>query len=138
FSPGGESGEINDDVGPFGRPYQQAIELHRRGQEAAVGANLPEWQSVSSQFQDEESRVAAVDEAETIAPLLDVEVRPCSAVDHHGVAEELRIPNRRHVARTAAAGLGDERDLQLAEVKAFEERPVVGIEQRAVGIERAI
>ena len=39
-----EAGEVDDDVGALGRRHQELVELHRRRQEAALGADLPEGQ----------------------------------------------------------------------------------------------
>ena len=36
--------EVDDHVGALGRPEQELVELDRRGQEAALGADLPERQ----------------------------------------------------------------------------------------------
>jgi hypothetical protein len=70
---------------------------------------------LSIQLEEQRARVARVEAAEAIAALLDVEERPGVAVDHHRVAEELRVPDRRDVARVAVAGLlRDEGNLQVA------------------------
>ena len=55
---------------------------------------------------------------------LDLQLRPGAAVDHHGVAEELRVPDRRDVAG---------RDVGAGEV--VEERAAGRVEQRAVAVE---
>ncbi len=47
-----------------------------------------------AKVQNEETRLATVEETEAVALLLDVQVRPGVAVDHDGVAEEFWIPNR--------------------------------------------
>src|SRR5829696_6325501 len=111
--------------------------LDRRGQEAALVADLPQRQPVG-EAQNQEARVAAVQEAEAVASLLHVERGPGGAVDDDRVAEELRVPDRRDVARAAAGRIGHERDLQLGRVEAFEECAVVGVGQRAVLGEGAV
>ena len=104
--------EVDDHVGPLGGAHQQPLELHRRGQEAALGADLPERQVVL-QLQDQEAAVAAVQDPEAVAALLDVEVRPGGAVDEHRRAEELRLPDRRDVAPRRRL-LADVRDVETA------------------------
>ena len=66
------------------------------------------------ELQNQRARIAGVQEPEAVAALLDVEERPGVAVDHHRVAEELRIPDRRDIARAAVARAArDERNLQV-------------------------
>jgi hypothetical protein len=67
----GDVGEVDDHVGALRRPQQEPRELDRDGQEATLGAELPERQPVA-QLEDQEPRVAAVEEAEPVAPLLDL------------------------------------------------------------------
>src|SRR4029453_7929877 len=109
---------------------------------ATFGTDLPERQSVA-ELEEQEARVTAVEEAEPVAPLLDLKEGPGLAVDDHGVAKELRIEDRRDVARAAVTGLvRDERDIQVGLggrlMQLLEEGPIVGIEQRAVGVEGAV
>src|SRR4029453_4599924 len=89
-----------------GRAQQELVEAHARRQEAAVRADLPEWNhrshrpaghGIGDQLENQEARVAAVEEAEPIAPRLDLEDRPGAAVDHQRVPEELRVEYRRDV-----------------------------------------
>src|SRR4030095_9393042 len=75
--------------------------------------DLPERKPVAH-LEDQEPRVAAVQEAQPVAPLLDLEEGPGLAVDDHRVPEELRVEDRRDVAREVVAGLvGDERDIEV-------------------------
>src|SRR5215218_441144 len=128
FAADREVREVDNRVGALGRAEQQLRQLDGRGQEAALVPDLPERQPVG-EAQNQEARDAAVQEAEAVAPLLHVERGPGGAVDDDRVAEELRVPDRRHVARAAAGRLGHERDLQLRPVEAFEEGAVVGVEK---------
>jgi hypothetical protein len=130
-------GEVDDHVGTLRRRHQQLVSLHRRRQEAPLVAYLPERQPVGHP-QDEEACVAAVEQAQAVAPLLDVERWPRGAVDDDRVAEELGIPERCDVTRTAAGRIGHEGDLQLRRLEPLEERAALGIEQRTVLRERAI
>ncbi|MEW6268283.1 MAG: hypothetical protein AB1689_03175, partial [Thermodesulfobacteriota bacterium] len=147
----GHGAEVDDDVRTLRRAEQQLVELHRCGEEALLGADLPEGAADLApgravvgiarrdETEDEEARIRAVQEAQPVATPLDVEVRPGAPVHHDRVAEELGVPDRRDVARRPGErALGDERDLQLAHVEAFEERPVVRVEEGAVGVERAV
>ena len=83
-------------IRPFGGRKQQSRQRYRRRQEAALGAYLPERHPV--EVQQQEAGVAAVQQAETVAAALDLEVRPGAPVDHHHRAEELGGPDRRDVA----------------------------------------
>jgi hypothetical protein len=130
--------EVDDHVGPFGRREQQLLDLHGGGEEPEIAADLPEAQAGAIEREQEEPRVAPVQHAEAIAPLLDLEVRPGAAVHHHHVAEELGVPDGRDITRPATRGVWRERDLQLSPLHALEERARVGVEQRAVGVERAV
>jgi hypothetical protein len=58
------------------------------------------------ELEDEEAGVAAVEQAEAIAALLDLQVGPGAAVDEHGIAEELRVPDGRDVAGAGAGRVG--------------------------------
>ncbi len=103
-------------------------QVDRRSQEAALIADHPHfyaWDLV--EVQDQEARLAAVQEAQAVAALLDGLEGPGVAVDHHHIAEELRVPERRDVSiRNERPG------------DAVEEGARVRVEQRAVRIERAV
>ena len=74
-------------------------EVHRRGQEAALVADLPDLDAGDvAEVEDQEARLAAVEEPQPVAALLDRLERPGVAVDHDHVAEELRVPDRRELA----------------------------------------
>ena len=98
-------GEVDDHVGALRRAEQQL----RRARPGAAGSRRrcrsARTGRPSVHFEDQETRVADVQEAEPVAALLDVEERPGVAVDHHRVAEELRVPDRRDVARRPSQAL---------------------------------
>ena len=78
-------------------PGGRWVDLDRGVQVAAVGADLPHGRAVDRGVAvDQEHLVAAgigaVQEQETVALGLDFEERPDLAVDHDGVADELRHP----------------------------------------------
>ena len=129
----GDVGEVDDHIGAFGQAHEQPVavvgrEVDRRGEEAALVPDLPGLDARDpAEVEDEEARLAAVEEAEAIAALLDGEEGPGVAVDHDRVAEELRIPDR------GERPFGDEVPHQPVE-----ERARVGVEQRAVLVEGAI
>ena len=126
-------GEVNDHVGALGRTHEQLAAVERRhidwrGQEATLVADLPYLHAGDvAEIQDQEARVAAIEEAETIAPLFDIEEGPGVAIDHDAVAEELGVPDRRDI------GVWDVRPSD-----AIEEGARVRIEERAVAVEGAI
>jgi hypothetical protein len=57
-------------------PSLVGVDVYRARQEAAFGANLPELHAGMVELEDEEAGVAAVEQAQAIAPLLDVQVGP--------------------------------------------------------------
>ena len=126
-------GEVDDQVGPLGQAHEQPVavvggEVHRGGEEAALVADRPHLDAGDLvEVEDEEPRLAAVEDPEPVAALLDGQERPGVAVDHDHVAEELGVPDRRDV------GVGDVRAGDPVE-----EGPGVGVEQRPVGVERAV
>ncbi len=83
------------------------------------------------EVQDQEARLAAVEEAEAVTPLLHDLEWPGIPIDHDAVAEELGIPNGREAAFHPA--LRNERPHD-----GVEELARVRIEQRTVGVERPI
>ena len=110
--------------------------------------SLPIWvkRHAVAHAEDEEARLGPVEQTQTVPPLLDVQVRPRLAVHDQGVAEELGVPLRRDVAHLAAERhVRGEREPQLGSsgellrlpghVELLEVGPVVGVEQRPVGIE---
>ena len=126
-------GEVDDQVGPLGQAHQQPVavvggEVDRGGEEAALVADRPHLDAGDLvEVEDEEPRLAAVEDPEPVAALLDGLERPGVAVDDDHVAEELGVPDRRDV------GVGDVRAGEPVE-----ERPGVGVEQRPVVVERAV
>ena len=126
-------GEVDDQIGPLGQAHQQPVavvggEVHRGGEEAALVADRPDLDAGDlAEVEDQEAGLAAVEEPEPVAALLDGLERPGVAVDHDRVAEELGVPDRRDVG-VGMYGPGD----------AVEEGPGVGVEQRPVGVERAV
>jgi hypothetical protein len=82
----GDAGEVDDHVGPLGETHEQSIavvcrDVDRRGQEAALVADLPDLNAGDlAEVEDREARLAAVQEADAIAALLDGEERPCVPV----------------------------------------------------------
>ena len=132
----GQPGEVDEHVGALGRRQQQLAQGHRGGQEAPVGADLVEGQRrrdgprgarVGRELEDQEARVAAVEEPEAVAARLDRQHRPGAAVDDHRVAEDLRVPDRRDVA------LGD-----VGAGEAVEDGATRRIAERAVRGEGAV
>ena len=102
-------GEVDDQVGPLGQPHQQPVavaggEVDRGFEEAALVADRPHLDAGDLvEVEDEEPGLAAVEDPEPVAALLDGLERPGVAVDDDHVAEELRVPDRRDV------GVGDVR-----------------------------
>src|SRR4030095_4578743 len=127
--------EINNHVGTFSEPHEQLIaqgsDIDRRSQEATFITNLPDFHAGDlAEVQDQEARLAAVQEAEAVAALLHLLERPGVAVHHDHVAEELRVPDRREIgewdeARVERRGPGE----KLSPVR---------VEKRAVGVERSV
>ena len=125
--------EVDDQVRALGQPHQQLVavvggQVDRAREEAALVADGPDLDAGDlAEVEDEEARLAPVEEAEPVAPLLHGLERPGVAVDHDGVAEELRVPDRGELPH---------RDVVLG--KTVEEGPRVGVEQRPVGPERPV
>src|SRR4029453_7477572 len=98
-------------------------DVHRRSEEAALIADLPDLDAADLvEVEDQESRLATVEEAEPVAPLLDDLERPGVAVDHDRVAEVLRVPDRQELT------IRDERPDEAIEVGSgdrVEQRPVI-------------
>jgi hypothetical protein len=82
---------------------------------------------------NQETRVAAVQETEAIKGWGHFELRPGNTIYHDHVEEGLRVPDGGDVG----TAVGNERYLQLPPFDALEERPAVGIEERAVRWERS-
>ena len=72
---GRDVGEVHDDVGTLGQAHQQPVAVVRgevdwRGQEPALVADLPHFDAGDlREVQDQEPRLAAVEEAEAVAAL---------------------------------------------------------------------
>jgi len=130
---GRDPGEVDDQVGALGRDHQQPVavlggEVDRGGQQAALVADLPHGHAGEvAEVEDQEARLAAVEHPEAVAPAFDLLVGPGAAVHDERVSEELGIPDRWGV-RVGDVGAG----------LVVEECAGVGVEQRAVRIERAI
>jgi hypothetical protein len=131
--PDGNVGEVDDHVRPLGETHEEAVlvvrrEIHRGGEEPAFVADLPHLDAGdTAEVEDQEARLAAVEEAEPVATLLDLEERPRVAVDHDHVAEELGVPDRRDVAV---------RDIRTGDP--VEELAAVRVKERAIDVERAV
>ena len=73
-SPGLKAGEVDDHVRALGRRHEQLVQHDGRvGQQAALGADLVEREWLV-ELQDQEARVAAVQEAEAVQARLDFQV----------------------------------------------------------------
>src|SRR5574337_75510 len=96
----GHVGKVDNDIGALGGGHEQPVcvkgsEVRRRRQEAAFVADGPDFHAGNAaEIQDQEARLAAVQEAEAVAPLLHRLEGPGVAVGDEAVAEELRIPDR--------------------------------------------
>ena len=86
-------GKIDDDVGPFPRSEQHPCDFYRGIQQTPIRADLPENRPVGNEHV-EEPGVGRVEEAETVAYRLHVEVGPGFAVDDNRIAQELGNPER--------------------------------------------
>ena len=129
--PSGHVREVHDDVRTLGQAHEQGVargrHVHRRGQEATLVADLPDLDTRDlCEVEDQEPGLAAVQEAEPVASLLDGLERPGVAVDHHRVAEELGVPDRRERAR---GEVPDDPVEELAGVR---------VEEGAVRVERSV
>jgi hypothetical protein len=128
--------EVDDHVGALGEPHQDPVvvvrgDVHRGSEEAALIADLPDLDAADLvEVEDQESRLAAIEEPEPVAPLLDDLEWPGVAVDHDGVAEELGVPDRREALHPT---FRDERPDEAVEVG-----PSVRVEQRSVIVEGAV
>ena len=105
-----EAGEVDDEVGPLGRREEQlrrvrigrVVELDRSVEQSAVGPDLPEghgrgrgWRSRVRRVREvhgQKARVGGVEEAQPVAPRLDLEDGPAPPVHAHHVPEELGDP----------------------------------------------
>ena len=88
--------EVDDDVGALGQAHEDPVvvirrDVHRRRQEAALVADLPDLDARDLvEVEDQEAGLAAVEEAEPVAPLLDDLERPGVAVDHDACCRRTR------------------------------------------------
>ena len=94
------------------------VQPNRRRQIAAFGPDLPHFHARMIELEDQEARVATVQQSEAITSRLHLQVRPGKAVDDDHVAEEFGIPNGRDGCR------GQEGACILVK-----ERPCIGEEQ---------
>ena len=88
---GGHVREVDQDVHPLGGGDERFGQGRRRGQVAAVAADLGEGHAVR-QLQVVEARVRRVDDAEAVLAAVHAQARPHLAVHEDGVAEVLGIP----------------------------------------------
>ena len=103
-------------------------EVHRRGQEAALVADHPHLDAGDMvEVQDQEARLAAVQEAEAVAALLDCQERPGVAVHHDACCR-----------RTRGSRSARDRYPGCMAPDPVEERARVRVEERAIGVERTI
>ncbi len=93
----------------------------------SAGGTRPRGTRIGHELEDQEAGVAAVQEPEPVAARLDLQQGPGAAIDDHRVAEDLRVPDRRHVA------LGDVGTGEVVEVGAARR-----VEERAVRGEGAV
>src|SRR4029077_8468302 len=97
-------------------------------QEATFVADLPNLYAWDvAEVEDQEACLAAVEEAQAVPPLLDDLERPGVAVGDDHVAEELRVPDRGELAVW-----------DVGAHQAVEELTRVGVEERAVAVERPV
>jgi hypothetical protein len=107
IAPRTDAREVDDHVRALGRPEQHVTtelrQVDRLREKASLVADLPRLGAGHrAPVEDEEARLAAVEDPKPVAALLDCEVRPARAVDDDHVAEELRVPDRREGAVFAA------------------------------------
>ena len=112
------------------------FELHGRGQEAAFGADLrerhhrrrgPRRQRVEDQFQGQEPRIAAIEETEAIAARFDIQVWPVLPLT------TIVLPKNSGFQIGEMSLLG-----MYGPGKVIEKLAAARIEQRAIGVERAV
>jgi hypothetical protein len=84
--------QVDHELDPFPGCEDDGADRHRRRQVARVGGDLPHRHRGVGQPQGVEARGRSVGQAEPVDAEADVEVRQDRAVDHRGVAEELRHP----------------------------------------------
>ena len=122
--------EVDDEVDSLGQAEDDPVvvvggEVDGTGEEPTLVADNPHLDARDpGEVEDEEPGLAPVEHPEPVAPLFDVEVRPCAAVDHDGVPEELGVPRR-----------GDVGVRDVGTLDAVEEGAGVGVEERAVRAE---
>ena len=74
--PDRDCGEVDDEIGPLRQPHEQPVavidgQVDRRREEAALVADLPDLDPRDAgEVQDQEPRLAAVEHAEAVAPLV--------------------------------------------------------------------
>jgi hypothetical protein len=92
--------EVHDQVGALSEAHQEPVvvvggQVDRCGEEATLVADGPDLHTGDLlEVQNQETRLAAVEKPESIAPLVNGEEWPRVPVGHDHVAEELRIPDR--------------------------------------------
>src|SRR5215207_151637 len=73
-------------------------EIDRRGQEAAFIADLPDVHAWDvSKIQQQETRVASIQEAESITSLFNCLEGPGIPVHHDRIPKEFRVPDRCYI-----------------------------------------
>ncbi len=131
----GNIGEVDNQIGTLCEPHKQRIaqccQVDRCRQEATFVANLPYFHARDLiEVQDQEARLAAIQETDSVAALLNGLEGPGVAVDHDHIAEELGVPDRREVGVRNKAG--------KQSCGTVEEFPGIRIEQGTVSVERPI
>ncbi len=135
-APHRDVGEVDDEVSALGQPHEKPVavgrgQVHGCGQEATLVADGPDLDTHDvGEVEDQEAGLAAVEEAQPVAALLDDLERPRVAVDHDRVAEELRVPDRGEVRVRDEA--------RVLRRGAVEELAAVGVEEGAVLVERPV
>ena len=123
--------EVDDDVCPLGGRHQQTVsggrDVDRSGQEPTLVADLPDLDSRDrTEIENQEARVAPVQEPEAVASLLNGLERPRVAIHH------IVLP------KNSGFQIGEMSVNGLYGPRLIEEGARVRIEQRTVAVERAV
>src|SRR6266542_2386436 len=103
-----------------------SVPICQNGSAALAGLRA---RALETDLQDQEARVAAVEEAEAVAARLDLEGGPGAAVDDGRVPEELRVPYGRDIAAVCT---------DVRPRKAVEELAAGRVKERAVAVKGAV
>ncbi len=101
-----QSREVNDDVDPFRGRNAEAIELRHLGQEATIRPDLKD-RTLRIEGQVQYTRIAGVQNTETIPSRLHFEVRPGLAVNTNDVPEEVLHPLGMYFRVYSYGGVGE-------------------------------